>query len=190
MRNRFKVNRFIWGYLEFVDYLSGKCKVFNLSKSFPTQLRFPTENGQTLAFFLSYLINFLRYKRVSVKNRILRTTMWKNFGVWRSLVRNYHSNKNMAKCSWNCPSKKKRSGLNTSGCGKSFGLCITAKRDAITIDPFFINVPSRLVSWMHKWGRESPTGRNLKFSSKTALKYGHWSTRNFPFFEKHCSSSS
>ena len=149
---------------------AAKVKYSISASRFPTQFRFPTENGQTLAFFLSYLVNCFRYKRVSVKNRILRTAMWKNFGVWRSLVRNYHSNKNLDKCSWNCPSEKKRSGLNTSGCGKSFGLCITAKRDAITIDPFFINVPSMIVSWMHKWGNESFTGRNLKFSSRTALK--------------------
>ena len=37
---------------------------------------------------------------------------------------------------------KKRSGLNSSGSGKSFGLCITAKSDANTREPFLINVPS------------------------------------------------
>ena len=185
MRNRFKINRFIWSYLELVDYLCGKSKVLNFCKSFSRTISISKGERTNFSIFLFVFGQF------SGKNQKLRTVMWVSLcdsfgGVSFKINVRVRA---LIKCSWNWPSTKKRSGLNTSGRGKSFGLCITAKKDAITRDPFFTIVPSILVSWMHKWGRESRTGRNLKFSSKTALKYGHWSTMNFPFFEKHWSSS-
>ena len=145
---------------------AAKVKYSISASRFPTQFRFPKEKGQTFSFFFSYLTKLIHYILNCDKKGIL------------------------FKYAWNWLFSKKRSGLNSSGSGKSFGLCITAKRDAITTDPFFINVPSTFVSWMHKWGKESVTGRNLKFSSKTALKYGHWSTMNFPYLEEHWSISS
>ena len=140
---------------------------YSISASrFPTEFRFPTENGQTFGFFVANLDNWVHiYFLLCLDLKLL------------------------FKYSWNSPLTRNRSGLNTPGSGKSFGLCITAKRDAITRYPSLMMFPSTSVSWMHTWGTESATGRNLKFSCKTALKYGHFSTTNCPVSEKHSSSS-
>ena len=100
---------------------------YSISASrFPTQFRFPKEKGQTLAFFLTYLTNWIYYEKCQITVKITPDFCW--------MI--------LIKCSWNWPFSKKRSGLNSSGCGKSFGLCITAKSDANTRDPFLINFPS------------------------------------------------
>ena len=99
------------------------------------------------------------------------------------------------KCSWNLPSTRNLSGLKWSGSGKSIGLNMTDSNEALnrviikrnysasgfrhlnnkktlslTSVPCLIKYPPTSVSWMHLCKSESPTGLNLKFSSRTALK--------------------
>ena len=110
-------------------------------------------------------------------------------------IHSYLSKCARLKCSWNLPSTRNRSGLKWSGSGKSIGLNMTDSNEALnrviikrnysasgfrhlnnkktlslTSVPCLIKYPPTSVSWMHLCKSESPTGLNLKFSSRTALK--------------------